>query len=477
MDNTPATTCSPTRTAVTFQGADAPSEEQYLFCIRCGLCLSACPTYKLSLKETDSPRARVTLVRKVMEGELPLGTGFSQQMYKCLACLACDTICPVGIHPASLALAGRALAHEALPQPWFKRPIFRDLFPRPDRLELATLPLRLYSRLGLKHAVERLGLTRLLPAQLRDMERMLPPLPARPLRQTLPEVTPARGERKARVGFFLGCVQSLIFAEGSQAAVRVMAENGCEVVTPREVKCCGMPHVGYGDREAARELARHNVDLFEGLGVDVVVTDCATCGSTLKEYPELLAPDAAYAKRATAFAAKVRDVSEFLATLDLREPSQPLHRKVTVHDPCHLVRGQGVRAQPRQIIELAGAELVEMRDADVCCGSAGTKILTHYEASTAILDQKMANVAATGAEVVAAGCPGCQLHLKLGAQRAGLEIEVCHPVQLLDAAYRAEEPKAALTPLKSNSPPSPYRGQAGTSPLRARSTQRKREET
>jgi len=421
------------------QGIDVPTEDQYLFCIRCGLCLAVCPTYKISLRETDSPRGRVALVRKVAEKELPLRASFESQMYKCLACLACDDICPVGIHPAELALQARAVAQEALPQPWFKRPLFRGVFPHPDRMEWATLPLRLYERLGLRRIVEGLGLTRLLPGQLRDMERMLPHMPTRPLRQTLPEVIPARGERKVRVGFFLGCVQSLMFAEASAATVRVLAENGCEVVTPREVKCCGMPANGYGDRQSLRELARYNIDLFERLDMDVVVTDCATCGSTLKEYAHFLAHDPDYAERAEAFAAQVQDISEFLDTIPLREPRRPLHRRVTYHDPCHLVRAQGVREQPRKIIELSGAELVEMRDADVCCGSAGTKIITHYGTSMKILDQKTKNVAETEAEVVASGCPGCQMHLNLGARRAGLAVRVCHPVQLLDEAYRAED--------------------------------------
>ncbi|NLE76400.1 MAG: (Fe-S)-binding protein [Chloroflexi bacterium] len=323
-------------------GTDLPTEEQYLFCIRCGLCLAVCPTYKLSLKETDSPRARVALTRKLMEGELPLGEGYQKQMYKCLACLACDSICPVGIRPAHLSLAGRALANEALPQPWFKRPLFRGLFPHPGRLELASWPLRVYERLGLRRVAQRLGLTKALPSQVRDMERMLPHQPERPLRKTLPEVTPSRNGQQRRVGFFLGCVQSLMFAEESAATVRVLAENGCEVVTPRDVKCCGMPSIGYGDREGARALARHNIDLFERLGVDVIVTDCATCGSTLKEYPELLAEDEAYAQRAEQFAAQVQDVSEFLATLPLRKPRRPLEGvRVTYTTPATWCAARG----------------------------------------------------------------------------------------------------------------------------------------
>lgn len=414
-------------------------EEKYLNCIRCGLCLSACPLYRESLRETDSPRARVTLVGKAIEGELGLSHNFTDQMYRCLACLACNAICPVGIRPADLALEARYFIHRARPQPWIKNPVFRGYFPHPGRMEISILPILAYQRLGLKRLVNRLGLTRLLPAQLRDLERLLPAVPVRPLRYTLPEVTPASSARRYRVGFFLGCFQSLVFAEGSAATVRVLATNGCQVVTPKDVKCCGMPHIGYGDMEAARALARHNIDLFERLDVDVIVTDCATCGSTLKGYGSHILPhDPDYAGRARAFSTRVRDISEFLNSIPLREPEYPVKVRVTYHDPCHLARGQNVRQQPRQLLQLAGAELVEMKEPDWCCGSAGTQVLTHYETSMRLLTRKMANAAASRAPVIATGCPGCQLQLGLGVQRTGLQAQVIHPVQLLDRAYQEE---------------------------------------
>jgi len=426
-------------TSKPFANLKVPSEEKYLFCIRCGLCLTVCPTYRESLKETDSPRGRVALVRKAMEGEAELSPNLAEQMYKCFACLACNAICPVGIKPADLALETRHVAEQVRPR-WWKRPLFRGLFPHPRRMEWGTLPLRWIERAGLRRLAKRLGLTRLLPAQLRDMERMLPEVPPRPLRLELPEITPARGERRYRVGFFLGCVQSLLFAEESAATVRVLARNGCEVITPREVRCCGMPARGYGDREVVEQMARHNIELFEKLDVEVIVTDCATCGSTLKEYGELLADDEEWAERAAAFSAKVRDISEFLAEIPLVKPQGRIEAKVTYHDPCHLVRAQNVSTQPRDLLRLIdGLELVEMKEADWCCGSAGTQLITHYDTSIAVLERKMDNVEATGADYVASGCPGCQMQLQVGIKRRGLNMRVVHPIQLLDEAYRRGE--------------------------------------
>jgi glycolate oxidase iron-sulfur subunit len=423
-----------------FAGLEVPTEEQYLSCIRCGLCLSACPTYRASLKETESPRGRVLLARKVMEGELALTPNLKDQMQKCMACLACNAICPVGIKPADLALGMRYVAEQIEPSGWKDR-LFGGLLGHPRRMEWGTLPLRLYQNLGLRWVANRFRVTRLLPSQLRDLERQLPQVPGRPLRARLPEVTPAAGERRRRVGFFLGCAQNLLFADESAAAVRVLARNGCEVVTPRAVKCCGMPAVGYGRQEIMREMARHNIALFERLEVETIVTDCATCGSMLKEYGHYLAQNPAWAARAAAFSNKVRDISEFLAEIPLAKPEGKLDIKVTYHDPCHLVRGQNVKAQPRQLLKMIdGLEFVEMADADWCCGSAGSQLITHYEVSLAILEQKIDNVEATGADYVASGCPGCQMQLTVGLKRRGLHgrMQVVHPVLLLDQAYRDE---------------------------------------
>lgn len=411
------------------------AESEYLNCIRCGLCLVVCPTYREYLSETASPRGRVALARKQIEGELTLSPNLAEQMYACFDCLACNEICPVGIRPADVALKMRQAQEAQRPAGW-KNGLFKGLVPRPGRMELATWPLRLYERLGLRRLVYALGLMKWMPRQLRDLEAMLPHLPQRPLRQMLPEVISAQGQSQRRVGFFLGCAQSLMFAEESAATLRVLARNGCTVVTPKETVCCGMPALGYGRADLVREQARFNIALFEQAQVEVIITDCATCGSTLKDYGHLLADDPAWAERAAAFSAKVRDVSEYLLSIPLEKPAGRLEGRVTYHDPCHLRRGQGVWQQPRALLGMIdGLEFVELPEADWCCGSAGSQLITHYETSSRVLQRKTDNIASTGADYVASGCPGCQMQLIAGVKRQGLPVQVVHPIALLDRAY------------------------------------------
>jgi glycolate oxidase iron-sulfur subunit len=420
-----------------WDGFEGPTQEEVNYCMRCGLCLSVCPTYQVSLRETESPRGRVALVAKAIEGELDLTPNFTDHIYRCLDCMACNEICPVGIKPADLCLEARYAIDQANPQPPLKPVVFRGIFPHTGVLEVLTRPVALYERSGLRRAVNAVGATKVLPPQLRDMERMLPNhLPLRGTRHQLPDLVPARGERRARVAYFLGCMQGVMFADGCKATVDVLAENGCDVVIPSSVKCCGMPMVGYGAKDTAREMARHNIDLLLALNVEAIVTDCATCGSSLKEYRHWLAHDPEYAERAEAFASKVRDISEFLAEIGIRPPEGEVKARVTYHDPCHLCRGQGIRQQPREMLRAAGVELVEMVSSDTCCGSAGTQLITHYQNSTAVLDLKMDNAAATEAEIIASGCPGCQMQLTLGTKRRRMKARVLHPSQLLAQAYR-----------------------------------------
>jgi glycolate oxidase iron-sulfur subunit len=420
-----------------WDGFEGPTQEDVNYCIRCGLCLSVCPTYKDSLRETESPRGRVALVAKALEGELDLTRNFKDHMYRCLDCLACNEICPVGIKPADLCLEARHAIHQATPTPLLKPILFRGIFPRTGLLEVLTKPVAVYDRSGIRRAANASGVTKILPSQLRDMERMLPhKLPLRGTRHQLPDVVLAKGERRAHVAYFLGCVQGVMMAEGSKATVEVLAENGCDVVIPSNVKCCGMPMVGYGFKDEARAMARHNIDLLLGLNVDAIVTDCATCGSSLKEYAHWLANDPSHAERAKQFSDKVRDISEFLVEIGIRPPEGRVDARVTYHDPCHLCRAQGIREQPREMLRAAGVELVEMEGADTCCGSAGTQLITHYHTSVGVLEVKMERVAETEAEIIASGCPGCQMQLGLGVKRRGLEAKVVHPSQLLAQAYR-----------------------------------------
>jgi glycolate oxidase iron-sulfur subunit len=418
---------------------EIPPENTYINCIRCGLCLAVCPTYRAHLSETSSPRGRVALARKGLEGQLELGKNLHEQMYSCMACMACNDICPVGIRPADLALSMRWLQEQRKPTGW-KKVLFGGLIPHPGRMELATLPLRLYQISGIRRLVYALGLRRLFPKQIRDLEAMLPSLPQRPLRQSLPVHTPARGEAHYQVGFFLGCAQNLLFAEESAAAVRVLARNACTVITPPDVKCCGMPARGYGRLDLVKEQARYNIGVFEKYPLDAIVTDCATCGSTLKDYGELLKDDPNWAERAVAFSSRVKDISEFLDSIPLKKPAGNINVRVTYHDPCHLRRAQHVFQQPRRLLSLIdGLEFVEMPEADWCCGSAGSQLISHYETSSQILDRKLDNLAVVKADIVASGCPGCQMQLTTGIQRRGFQVKVVHPVSLLDRAYEESD--------------------------------------
>jgi glycolate oxidase iron-sulfur subunit len=229
-----------------------------------------------------------------------------------------------------------------------------------------------------------------------------------------------------------------LFGNTNRATVRVLSINGCVVFSPPRQGCCGALQMHTGDRETARALARRNIDAFnvEGLGLDAIIINAAGCGSTLKEYGHLLQDDPTYADRARAFASRVKDISEFLAAIDLVPPTHPVVERVTYQDACHLVHGQGIRLQPRQVLrQIPGLELVEMTDADACCGSAGIYNLTHPEISTTLLERKMDHVLATGARTVVAPNPGCTMQLAYGAQRRGVDLELVHVVDLLDRAY------------------------------------------
>jgi glycolate oxidase iron-sulfur subunit len=349
--------------------------------------------------------------------------------------MACNDLCPVGIRPAELALSMRYVQEQLRPAGW-KQTLFKGLISNAGRLEAATLPLRLYQRLGIRRLVYLLGLNHLLPGRIRDLEAMLPRLPQQPLRRTLPEITEARSKEHYRVGFFLGCAQSLLFADQSAATLRVLSRNGCTVIAPKEIECCGMPARGYGRVDLVENHARHNIAVFDRHNVDIIVTDCATCGSMLKGYGPLLSKDSHWSARAEAFGRKVKDISEFLGGIPLLKPAKRIDTKVTYHDPCHLRRGQRVWKEPRKLLSLIdGLKFVEMREADWCCGSAGSQLITHYDTSSKVLGRKLDNVAHTEAQIVASGCPGCQMQLNAGLKRRRLAVRVIHPVALLDEAY------------------------------------------
>jgi len=408
-------------------------------CVHCGLCLDFCPTYRVLGHEADSPRGRIYQVRQVYEGKVsPDDLDFRQHVYACLDCRACQTACPSGVQYGAIIEAARAITTPPNPaETTLGRAILGNVFTRKPLLDALGLGLRLYQRTGLQKLVRSTGVLGVLPERMREMEGMLGPTQGGIVRWRAPNVTPARGQLRYRVGFIEGCIMPQFFSDTNAATVRVLAANGCVVYSPPRQSCCGALQMHTGDRSTARDLARRNIDAFEPLGLDAIIINAAGCGSTLKEYGHLLSDDPRYAERAAAFAARVKDVSEFLASIDLVPPRRPVNMRVTYQDACHLVHGQGIRNQPRKLLRMIpGLELIEMKDSDVCCGSAGIYNLTHPDVATELLDQKMVNVLATGTSAVVAPNPGCSMQLAYGAQRAGKKLELLHVVDLLDRAYR-----------------------------------------
>src|SRR3954447_26828707 len=379
---------------------DTLDYDNLLACIRCGACLPVCPTYNTDLLEIQSPRGRVQLMRQVEEGVLSPSDNFLDHMYNCLDCRACQTVCPTGVKIGEQVLRARVQVERTKKQPIAKKIGLDFALGDQRRLEMLMLPVALYQRLGLQWLVRKTRVLHwALPKKLRllaFMEELLPErIPLRSLRQRISVVVPPQGEKRYRVGFFLGCVMSTVFAETSQATVRVLSENGCEVVTPKTQKCCGAPHAEEGDFEAVKRFAKANIALFERYKVDYIICDCAACGAQTKEYAELLHDDHAWSERAARFSGKVRDIMQFLGEIPMSEPVEALAARVSYHEACHLCHAQKVRKEPVQVLaSVPGVELVPLNESDMCCGSAGVYNLTHNERSMQILDRKMANIEA-----------------------------------------------------------------------------------
>ncbi len=409
-------------------------------CVHCGLCLSACPTYKLSGSELDSPRGRVYQMRALQEGRITLDNpDYRLHIDRCLNCRACETACPSGVQYGQLLEAARAvIPPRNQTESVIREVILNRVFTSPIVLDAAGIGMRLYQKSGLQFVARASGLLDRLPLNLGKLERLLPPMQGGVVKAALPEVTKPRSARVAKVALITGCVQDQFFSLTNAATVRVLARNGCEVIVPRGQSCCGALHSHGGERETARALARRNIALFEATGADYYIVNAAGCGSTLKEYHHLLANDPTWVDRAHRFSDKVRDVSQFLATLTLDENFGPIRRRVTYQDACHLAHGQKITLQPRELIrKIPGIDFVEMAESDTCCGSAGVYNVTQFDWSMDLLERKIENLAATRADIVVAANPGCIIQLMAGVRKRGLTMEVVHPVDLLDRAYRA----------------------------------------
>lgn len=415
-------------------------------CIHCGLCLQACPTYAVFGTEMDSPRGRIALMRAATAGRLELEDlrgGFAQHIQLCLVCRACETACPSGVQYGSLVEMARSVVENnrtpGIGERFLRWAGTGLLMPNLLLLKFTALLLWCYQLTGLQRAVRALHL---LSKTLRAMENIIPPVRMKftPLEAHLP----ARDGRQGRVLFFTGCIQEALLSPVNHATLRVLQRNGYEVLAPRRQTCCGAAHLHLGDIEGAKKLARRNIEVFlsSGDGFEAVICNAGGCGAALKEYPRLLVDDPHYTGQAEEFSARVRDISEFLADHRIQAPQGRIEARAVYSDSCHLRHVQKVVKQPRELLrEIPGLQLVELSSPDRCCGSAGVYNIAEVDTAAQILDAKLADIAATGADLIVTSNTGCQLQLLAGARRAGLNAKVMHVVEVLDMAYAAEEPK------------------------------------
>ena len=423
----------------------APAWEDFSKCIRCGLCLNACPTYRELGVEMDSPRGRIYQMVQVERGRLPLDQSFVRHMDSCLGCLACETACPSGVEYHKLIEAARSQIerfYKRSPMTGLLRRLFLQGLTSPVFLKTAGLMLRWVQRLGIEAVMRRTA--KLFSRRLYNITRLAPRMDRRFFFEQLGTMAPAEGEPRYRVAFFAGCITNLSFSELNEATVRVLARNGCEVVIPKDQVCCGALHVHSGVPDTARSLGRRNfkafAELVDGEKLDAIITNAAGCGSVLKEYPELFAEEKDL-PAATKFSSRVRDVTEFLAEIGLSRKPGPVAVRATYQDPCHLGHAQRIRSAPRRLLrEVPGLELIELKESDICCGSAGIYNVVQNDMAENLLAAKMDRVDETGAELVLTANPGCMLQLKAGvADSARPGRRVLHVVELLDEAYRKAE--------------------------------------
>jgi glycolate oxidase iron-sulfur subunit len=445
-----------------FDDHHPPSAELVADCVHCGFCLPTCPTYALWGEEMDSPRGRIYLMNEGLQGE-PMTQSMVQHYDRCLGCMACVTACPSGVQYDKLIEATRAQVERRFDRPRRDRALraaIFALFPYPKRLHAMRGPLRLHQKSGLSRWLRRTRVLDRISPTLASMEALAPALgPA----DRVPERTPARGPKRGTVGMLLGCVQREFFPAINAATARVLAAEGFDVVAPASQGCCGALSHHNGREPEAQKFARALIDTFAKAGVDHVVVNAAGCGSSMKEYAELLADDPAYGERARDFVAKVRDVSEILAEMGTVADRHPLPMTIAYHDACHLSHAQGIRAQPRELLRgIPGLELREVPEGELCCGSAGIYNILNPEAARQLGDRKAANVLKTGADLLVTANPGCYMQVASSLERQGRRLGLAHTVEVLDASIRGRTPadlgvagRTSTTSTVSHTPASP----------------------
>ena len=432
------TNAQETETRGTLASLLEANTDKLLTCVHCGLCLPACPTYRQLGNENDSPRGRIYLMRGVVEGKLGLGETFISHIDLCLGCRGCETVCPSGVPYGHLLEAARAEVAKAKlargsSSEALLRFVLNRVFTRPWLLRTALALARWFRDSGLARAVFRANLVR---GRVRFAIALL--LASRSRLATSRRKPPANrnADSATRVSLLRGCVMEGLFRETNRATERVLARNGCELTQANGQMCCGALHAHAGQLDVARQLARMNIAAFLECGADRIIVNAAGCGAAMKEYGGLLADDPLFADRAREFSSKVRDVSEFLIEAGIRRPCGRIERLVAYDAPCHLIHAQRITQAPVDVLRaISGVTLVPLRGFESCCGGAGIYNLQHPQLSADILSDKIASIKESGADTVASANPGCIMQIGAGLLLEGIEVDVVHPIELLDSAY------------------------------------------
>ena len=416
-----------------------PLHEAIAKCNRCGFCQAGCPVFRVTGEEHSLSRGRMAIARGLMLGNLELTPEVVHALEDCLLCRGCTAHCFPGLKTDEVVTAIRHAYIARHGQPVWQRILFRTILSDSKKIELGGRMALWAKRHGLAALAEKTGLLGLVDQRLAVANQVAPPSIAKPFLRGERAQVPAPATVTHRIGYFVSCGLSFQFPEVVEATLRVLARNGCEITVLNNT-CCGRPAHSYGDLDAARDIARKNLDrLAPAMGLDAIVSECGSCSTHLKDYGQILKGDPAYTDKAMALSKKIQSFSEFLVGVGANGSLGTLSGTVTYHDPCHLSnRFAKITAQPRTLLKsVPGMTYQELPEADWCCGAAGSYTFLHHEEATGVLDRKMGNVEKTGAAIVATECPACMMHLGYGARRKGLPVQVRHVSQILDQAYAA----------------------------------------